>query len=204
MAVMAILLAIASPARAATVSYNTTLGSGATLALFDSSLGTLDSVLLSVDLNATVSLSVLNSGTTTQDFRVIDTATVQLSGPSSASFLGQYKIHFIAAPGETFEMGSSIIKDSVLLTSPNIVDFIGTGDFGVFIASSVFGIGVLPTGITAIGGVTLVAPFAGSVNVDYNYTTVAAIPLPASLPLFLSGLVGLGIVGRRRRQRRAS
>jgi len=37
---------------------------------------------------------------------------------------------------------------------------------------------------------------------DFTYdAAVTAIPLPAALPLFLSGLVGLGLVGRKRRKK---
>ncbi len=42
--------------------------------------------------------------------------------------------------------------------------------------------------------VTFTGPFAASVSV---------VPLPASLPLFLSGLAGLGVIGRRRKKKAA-
>jgi len=32
-----------------------------------------------------------------------------------------------------------------------------------------------------------------------NITSIAAVPLPAALPLLLAGLAGLGVTGRRRR-----
>jgi hypothetical protein len=38
---------------------------------------------------------------------------------------------------------------------------------------------------------------------DFTYGPAAAVPLPAALPLFLSGLVGLGVVGWRRHRQKS-
>ncbi len=44
--------------------------------------------------------------------------------------------------------------------------------------------------------------FAG-ISVTYEYTEIAPVPIPAALPLFATGLAGIGFVGWRRRRNKA-
>ncbi len=93
--------------------------------------------------------------------------------------------------------GSSLTLDSHLLEDAIGNDASGTVDVDVFLAG--YGGGKSPTNVV---GLDLIYYNSGSIGFDgfiaeINTTTV---PVPASLPLLLAGVAGVGIASRRRRR----
>ena len=172
-------LSSASNAWSTTISYEA--NPSGMIPLFDPGLGSLTSVLVSVDLSARVSMQVFNSGTETQNFTVSKGASVYISGAVPVSFVGGYFIDFEADPGVTRSSGVATIIDSFLLEGSTISNFIGVGEllsgvgsgFGYF---GSFAYGEVPN-ITPQTGVQHYDSTLGSATYSYNYTpTVVSAP----------------------------
>ena len=90
-----------------------------------------------------------------------------------------------------------IIRDIVLRTQGNVAPFIGSGDklfeFSAYTQNSLN----LPNSGSVLSGVTSNTMFniQGSVDITYEYEP-AVVPIPLTLPLLLSGIIGLIYIAR--------
>ncbi len=92
------------------------------------------------------------------------------------------------------------IIDIVIRPQGDVSPFIGTGNKLLeFLASTRNSLN-LPTFGTVLSGVSSSSRIdvLGSVDVTYEYDA-AVVPIPAAIPLFLSGLIGVGIFARKRK-----
>jgi hypothetical protein len=143
---------------------------------FDPSLGTLTSVDFSLDSNISASVSGTQSATVTVDNGVL---------LSSQSTLGNYDVTFTGLVGAAAANNAAFYKGTgffpvVLTLNNNFNEFGVTWD----------GMSNGETGLT----------------LTYDYTPTSAVPLPAALPLFATGLAGIGFttwLGRRKQKAKA-
>jgi hypothetical protein len=89
------------------------------------------------------------------------------------------------------------IRNIVLRPQGDVAPFIGSGDKVLEFLASVGNPLNLPNSGSILSGVSSSSNInvLGSVDVTYEYTA-AVIPIPATLPLFLSGILGIGLVAR--------
>jgi hypothetical protein len=214
-ALVTALLCATGAAQAATVSYSDSVATTTTnwsdtilLPLFDASLGTLDSVELTLtgsvsglaagesldggpstivlDLKAFITASVASNPSLSVDVNPIANGTFSATAYDGA-------IDFGGTSGVTYADLDATDADSSVFTS-GLAAFIGSGTFTMVLDALGQSTGSGPgnlvtqfnTNASAIGGVT------------YNYTPPAAVPLPAGLPLLLAGLGGLALLRRRK------
>jgi hypothetical protein len=110
--------------------------------------------------------------------------TFQASAGSSLSGLlnnGTF-IHAGSASGVTYNS----------TTHPTLTGYTGAGSFLIGLVYSMFACG--EGGTCGIG-----AGWTGTVTVTYTYDPVSSVPLPAALPMFATGVAGLGFMGWLRR-----
>jgi hypothetical protein len=95
----------------------------------------------------------------------------------------------------------------VVFTGTSFNGFVITDLSGVFLSAS-YASGVMPDSISFVGNQLFLNYrniFADLPNTIINVTTgAAAVPLPASLPLFAGGLAGLGWLARSRKRKAAT
>ena len=204
----------AGGASAAFVEHSTVLASNPTpfsttfsVPLFNSSLGTLNGVTLSLASNIVGRIDVFNNLSTSQGFTNAFAAipvTVTSSTPDATSVTAVATALLAsgtATPGfpiSSFPGISVSASNSVNVLPVNFASYIGVGGgSALFTASSTGG----TYGGTSVPGLFFggSAVADGSFTVRYDYNAVSAVPVPASALLFGSGLVALGAVWRRKR-----
>jgi hypothetical protein len=136
---------------------------------------------------------------------VFDTSTLVASANTGNLPTGTGWSYY-APTAATFSIteGGNTVTDGVLTfalnASTQMLAFNNTGGNTVYLNLSGFS-GLTDPG--SLAGVSL-AGVTGTIGSDdfgtpVNITSIAAVPLPAALPLLLAGLAGLGVTGRRRR-----
>lgn len=204
----------ASAASAAFVEYNTVLPSSSTpfsttfsVPLFNSQLGTLNGVTLSLVSNIVGRIDVFNNLGTSQGFTNAFASipvTVRSDSPDATSVTAvavSVLASGTASPGfpiSSFPGITSTASNSVHVLPVNFASYIGTGSgTALFTASSNGG----SYGGTSVPGLFFggSAVADGAFTIRYDYDAVSAVPVPAAALLFGSGLLSLGAVCRRKR-----
>ena len=204
----------ASVANAAFVEHSMVLASNPTpfsttfsVPLFNSSLGTLNGVTLSLVSNIVGRIDVFNSLGTSKGFTNAFAAipvTVTSNTPDATSVTAVATALLASGPAtpgfpiSSFPGISVTASNSVNVLPLNFAAYIGMGGgSALFTASSTGG----TYGGTSVPGLF----FGGSAVADglftvrYDYDAVSTVPVPAAALLFGSGLVALGAVWRRKR-----
>ena len=197
---------------ASTVSYNvqasntTTFNISVDLDLFDSALGDLQSISLNFETTATRGNSVsafFGLGTTTSFWTLSTSLTrgaiIDTEGPLDTS--GQvFCSNSSGFCGNTRTFSDTTLAASLgPITDPFLFStFTGSGTFA-WDASLIVSTGVSGSGIGKEGATF--GDFDANATVTYEYTPASVVPVPAALPLLLSGLFGLGALGWRRKRK---
>lgn len=167
------------------------------LDLFDGSLGNLTGVKITIEAEFVAEGTLTNNGTTglfsfTQAVAV--EAIPNVAGASSLSIgLSETDGPTVFSPAETKTV--MLADDDMVMDTPAVAGFIGaagdvfTIDFATLSSSTVAGGGNLQALIETDASITA--------TVEYTYLT--QIPLPASAPLLLAALGGLGFLSRKRK-----
>lgn len=208
-------LSFAGAAQAASIVQTATLSNTATnftdtalsgLTKFDSSLGTLNSVI--VTLNATVAgaVGLENTGPSASSITYNLQASVALSSPGVGTLLTSVPVFsgtFNAGPfdgttdfggtsGTTISNLTANTSETVTLTT-GLTPFIGSGSLDAFLSgtgqSNTNGSGNVASAFTTQAG--------GSVTVQYNYTPAATVPEPSAI-LGILAVAGVGAFARRK------
>ncbi len=208
------LMLCASAANAAVVEYSSVLASNPTpfsttfsLKLFDSSLGTLNGVSFSLLSHVTGSIDVINILSTPQAFtdafaRIpvkVTSSTLDATSVTAtyitmlASGTALSGVLVNSFPGVT-----GTASNSVSVLSADIAKYVRLGGGDAMFTAATTGANF---GGTSVPGVF----FGGSAVADakftiqYDYSPVSAVPVPAAALLFGSGLMSLGAAWRRKR-----
>lgn len=177
------------------------------LSMFDSALGTLTGVTLTVGGGYDSNGTMTNNNGETVNVRA--TQTIELNYDiqnlgANGSFAASDNTGFVSlAPNASADVNLAA-NDSQTLTlgaGDDLSDFIGA-------AGSTFLIdfySIVETAFTGGGGnldfaVETMGNIFAEVSYSYDAAPVSQVPLPASLPLILAGLGGLGLVSRRKRR----
>ena len=208
------LMLCASAANAAVVEESVVLASNPTpfsttfsLKRFDSTLGTLNGVSFSLLSHVTGSIDVINILSTPQAFtdafaRIPVKVT---SGTLDATSVTATYITMLASgtalsggPVNSFPGVTGTASNSVNVLPSDIAKYVGLGGGTVMFTAATTGANF---GGTSVPGVF----FGGSAVADatfkiqYDYSPVSAVPVPAAALLFGSGLMSLGAAWRRKR-----
>jgi hypothetical protein len=202
--VLSLLLACA-PAFADSITYSASFGPTTTsfstpimLPQFNPSMGTLTSITFTLDGQTAGSAQVTNNSGATGSYQVTISSNLKLLDPSNNTLIS-------VTP--SFNQTLSIANgDSATATGTSPVDTGSTtitSGFGPYVGLGDVSFTVLGEGI---GGVLGPSPFTvdsitkgeGTITVTYNTSSV--VPEPATLALFGSGLLALGLLYQRRRE----
>jgi hypothetical protein len=200
---------VASSAFAGTISYtHTTADASApftdsfSLQKFDTTLGTLDSIIITLSYSTTGEVDVFNSTSQARLFTAgTSTVPLTLSGPAALTIATNAvagPISGSAAPGfNSFTGITGSGSPSVNVASSDFSFFEGSGV--TFASFSLVGGNGSFSG-TAIPGVFFSgsAVAGGNTTITYNYSTPSTTPEPATMTLFGSALLGIGFFARKR------
>jgi len=189
-----------------TVSYSTSEN----INLFNSTLGTLNSVTLDLSTSITADIQVFNGTGLGYSFTAAEASVpVQAIGPAgtltTTAVTPPINGTVTAAFGVTNFPGQTATADnSITLTStPNLAAYTGFGGGTSSIAvngilGTYFLVNGTPSGIAIFGSATA----GGTLTLTYNYTKAAVLPEPGVTSMFAAGVLGsLGMVIRRRRKK---
>lgn len=181
------------------------------LSMFDSSLGTLDSVTLEISGESISTTQLLNTASGAQNFQFdsilnyfLDLSSVGVTSPSPAftTDLASTGGFVSLASGATLNLGTKTDSSSwaVTLTGADLASFIGVGDFSVG-CSTISGSNFAGGGGNINNIQSTTAKCDG--NVSYAYTAAVVpppslVPAPASLLLMGIGLLGFVASSKRK------
>ncbi len=218
------LIAAAGGAQADTVSFNfanpetpTEINQTGTLALFDSSLGTLNSVSISLDGSSTALIDLTNKISSTGPQRVRATSTVDLIFQSSITGLDAILAGILFPsltnatpsvtlnPGETASFGPLTASESYALTTADLAGItnsfaaVGGGSFNISCISE-SGFALTGGGGQIDSSQTTTAGCGAAIVYDYTPTPAQPNPVPEPASMALIGLGALGLAAIRRRK----
>jgi len=202
--VLSLLLACA-PAFADSITYSASFGPTTTnfstpimLPQFNPSMGTLTSITFTLDGQTIGSATVTNNSGATGDYLVAIFTDLTLLDPSNntlASISPSFIQKLTIADGASgTASGTSLSStDSATITS-GFSPYVGSGD----VTLTVTGVGFAAANGPTPYSVNSTTSGQGTISVTYNSTSV--VPEPATLALFGSGLLALGLLYQRRRE----
>ncbi|MDB9507278.1 PEP-CTERM sorting domain-containing protein [Microcystis aeruginosa CS-338/01] len=208
-------LSFAGAAQAASIVQTATLPNTTTnftntplsgLTQFDSSLGTLNSVIVTLDATVAGTVALENIGPSASSITYNLQASVAVSSPSVGSLLTSVPVFsgtFNASPfdgtldfggtsGTTISNLTANASQTTTLTT-GLTPFIGSGALSAFLSgigqSNASGSGNIASVFTTQAG--------GTVTVQYNYTPAATVPEPSAI-LGILAVAGIGSFARRK------
>ncbi|MEP6020000.1 MAG: choice-of-anchor E domain-containing protein [Paracoccaceae bacterium] len=216
----AFIAGMGAAASAATVTFTQTLGDQTTnftdrsvgsIAQFDASLGTLNSATITLLGTVSGSVSYESLDAAPSDVTTNISAEIGLSTSALGSLIVVLptqeetrsatvfdgSVDFAGTSGGSITNLTADLSDSVVLTGASLAEFIGNG----FVDFSLEG-----TGVSSASGpgnlATIFQTFAGgTVTVTYDFSDAPApVPLPAGGLLLLSGLAGMSVMKRKKKQ----
>ena len=162
--------------------------------------GTLTAVHLAFHLNVTGNIKVTNNGITTASVTASDINTFKLAslpGVASSKTYTEAPSKHINSLKPTKTTTLSLVKTTTQNATPtSLAGYLtgswtaNAGDYGRTALTSGFTGGAVFSGV---GGIKITATY------DYSYSTGTPVPEPGSFALVGAGLVGLGVMRRRRR-----
>jgi hypothetical protein len=178
---------------------------------FDPSLGTLDSVELSIDATGNFGGTVTNQADGTESFNVKAASAVTFTGPDSTSVVSNLTAtqdFVLAGKGKAGDSGTF----GPFTSAPGAVTkFVPSADFGTFIGTGMLS----PVSVVSTESSTTVTGGGGNINsalstkvganatLIYTYHTPSTNPTPepgawASMSIGVLGLMALGLKARRK------
>ena len=205
---LALALIAAGSAQAATITQSAALNLETTeinqifnINKFDSALGTLTGVAITLDGEAISSATLTNTAAQAQRFQFGSTLNLYLDGAGLSEVLSLNLFNFNSQiqVGQTVNLGTVNPSDSLLINAADLSAFIGTG-------TTSFTCDSLVSNSQAGGGgnITVVQNTQAGcgLNVVYTYDVPtnppAQVPEPASMALVGLGMMGLAAIRRRK------